>query len=128
MNQWWKSLQSDYIAEWMLLVTLGCLGVPDGPYKISSFLLAILFFAGKLKKLQKGGPFAKVEKVISERIKKATLSSCESTKLLQQLNKVKSFRKKRNFYFVLRRNWRFVLGYTFMMVSAIFYFFSFLGM
>jgi hypothetical protein len=29
MNQWWGNLQEDSVAEWMLLTTFGCWGIPN---------------------------------------------------------------------------------------------------
>lgn len=124
MNRWWKNLQNDSVAEWMLLTTLGCWGVPNGPFQFMAFMLAILFFAGKLTRLQHGYSFVKLEARIMEHITKATLTCSEHGRLLHRLNKVKKFRRNRNIIFVIRRNWRFLVGYSFMMASSIFYFYS----
>lgn len=29
MNQWWRNLQKDSVAEWVLLTTIGCWGIPN---------------------------------------------------------------------------------------------------
>ena len=124
MNKWWRNLQEDSVAEWMLLTTFGCWGIPNCPFQLIAFIITLLFFTGKLSRLQRGGSFIKSEKTIIEHIEKATLNIIERDQLLHRLNKVKNFRRNRNFMFIIRRNWKFLLGYAFMMASSVYYFFT----
>ncbi len=43
----------------------------------------------------------------------------EREMLLYRLDKIKKFRRNRNIIFILKRNWRFIFGYTFLMVSFV---------
>jgi hypothetical protein len=46
MNQWWKGLQKDSVAEWALLTTIACWGVPNPFFQMIAFILTVLFFSG----------------------------------------------------------------------------------
>ena len=105
MNKWWKNLQKNSVAKWMLLTTLGCWGIPNLPFQLMAFIITLLFFAGKLRSLDRGGFFIKSEKTILE---KATINSSEHEELLHRHNKVSKFKKNRNLMFFIRRNWRFL--------------------
>jgi len=48
MNKCWKELQKDSVAEWMLLTTFGCWGIPNRPFQLLAFIITLLVFAGKL--------------------------------------------------------------------------------
>jgi hypothetical protein len=124
MNKWWGNLQEDSVAEWILLTTFGCWGIPNPLFQLLAFIITLLFFTGKLSRLQRGGSFIKSEKTILEHIEKATLNNSERDQLLHRLNKVKKFRRNRNWIFVIRRNWRFLLGYGFMTASSVYYLFT----
>lgn len=120
MNQWWKRLQEDHVAEWTLLATIGCWGIPNRPFQIVSFILTILFFAGKLLKLPHKNSFSKSEHFILKKISEANISIQQRDKLSLRLNKVKKFRQTRNSLFIIRRNWRFISGYVFLMTPFLF--------
>jgi hypothetical protein len=47
-NKWWKTLQKDSVAEWMLLTTFGCRGIPNRLFQLLAFIITLLVFAGKL--------------------------------------------------------------------------------
>ncbi|WP_258042082.1 hypothetical protein, partial [Pectobacterium atrosepticum] len=116
MNQWWKNLQKDSVAEWLLLTTIGCWGIPNHLFQMLAFILTILFFTGKLKTLQRKYSFVKSEKMIFGKIMGNDFSVKEREILLYRLDKIKKFRRNRNIIFILKRNWRFIFGYTFLMV------------
>ncbi|MFJ5452455.1 hypothetical protein ACIPT4_05320 [Pectobacterium jejuense] len=120
MNQWWKNLQKDSVAEWLLLTTIGCWGIPNHLFQILAFILTILFFTGKLKVLQRKYSFVKSEKLIFGKIMGDDISVKEREMLLYRLDKIKKFRRNRNIIFILKRNWRFISGYTFLMVSFVY--------
>ena len=120
MNQWWKNLQKDSVAEWLLLTTIGCWGIPNHLFQMLAFILTILFFTGKLKVLQRKYSFVKSEKVILEKIMKDNIPEEEREMLIYRLGKIKKFRRNRNIIFILKRNWRFIFGYTFLMVSFVY--------
>ncbi|MDK9442982.1 hypothetical protein WCU81_08815 [Pectobacterium atrosepticum] len=120
MNQWWKNLQKDSVAEWLLLTTIGCWGIPNHLFQMLAFILTILFFTGKLKTLQRKYSFVKSEKMIFGKIMGNDFSVKEREILLYRLDKIKKFRRNRNIIFILKRNWRFIFGYTFLMVSFVY--------
>ena len=117
MNQWWKNLQEDSVAEWMLLTTFGCWGIPNQFFMMVSFILTILFFSGKLSNLQHKHSFFKSESLIFKKITNANISTGDKEKLFCR---VKKFIKNRNILFIIYRNWRFILGYTFLMTSFLY--------
>lgn len=119
MNQWWKNLQKDSVAEWLLLTTLGCWGIPNHLFQMWAFILTILFFTGKLKVLQRKYSFVKSERTILGKIMGDNIPVDEREMLLYRLDKIKKFRRNRNIIFILKRNWRFIFGYTFLMVSFV---------
>lgn len=117
MNRWWKDLQKESVSEWVILTTFGCWGIPNKYYQIIAFLLTILLFSARLPKLGYKKSFSKYEKGISEEINKSSLSESQKKRLRNNLVRVKKFRGARATGFVLKRNWRFIAGYTFLMVS-----------
>ncbi|AVU30188.1 MULTISPECIES: hypothetical protein [Serratia] len=117
MNDWWGNLQKDSVAEWTFLTTLGCWGVPNHLFQIISFILAILFFSVKLLKIKNKNPFSKTEILITKKINEADLDENEKEALFCKLNKVKKFRHYQSTLFILKRNWRFIISYTFLMMS-----------
>jgi len=119
MNDWWENLQKDPVAEWAFLTTLGCWGVPNHFFQIIAFILAILFFSGKLLKIPNKTPFSKTELIITNKIKEADLDENEKEALFGKLNKVKKFRHYQSALFVLKKNWRFITSYTFLMMSFV---------
>lgn len=120
MNQWWKNLQKDSVAEWLLLTTIGCWGIPNHLFQILAFILTILFFTGKLKVLQRKYSFVKSERMILGKIMGDNIPENEREMLLYRLGKIKKFRRNRNIIFIIKRNWRFIFGYTFLMVSFVY--------
>lgn len=120
MNQWWRNLQKDSVAEWLLLTTIGCWGIPNHLFQSLAFILTILFFTGKLKVLQRKYSYIKSEKIIFEKIMSDNNSPMEREVLLYRLDKVKKFRRNRNIIFILKRNWRFISGYTFLVASFVY--------
>lgn len=119
MNQWWKKLKDDSVAEWTLLTTFGCWGIPNHYFQLASFMLTILFFSGKLFKIKHKYSFYRSETIIIKKITEANINVLENDKLLEKLNKVKKFRQNRNTPFIIKRNWRFILSYIFLMTSFI---------
>ncbi len=117
MNRWWKELQKESVSEWVILTTFGCWGIPNKYYQIIAFLLTILLFAGRLPKVGYKKSFSNYEKGISLKINKSLLSESQKERLRNNLVRVKKFRGVRATAFVLKRNWRFIAGYTFLMVS-----------
>lgn len=51
MNHFWKNLQSDSVAEWGLLKSFACRGIPNHGFQFAAFLLTWIFFTDKLLKL-----------------------------------------------------------------------------
>ncbi|NUU68321.1 hypothetical protein HQN64_19740 [Enterobacteriaceae bacterium BIT-l23] len=119
MNQFWKNLQKESIAEWMLIMAIACWGIPDRFFQIWAFILTALFFSGKLLRFHNRMTFAQMESKIRAQIAISTLPEEARLKLNRQLEKVRSFRRFRNSSFVLRRNWRFLAGYLFLGASVI---------
>ncbi|WP_411755068.1 hypothetical protein [Serratia sp. (in: enterobacteria)] len=118
MNQWWKNLQKDSIAEWLLLTTIGCWGIPDHFFQKTAFILTIIFFSGKLLKISNKRSFSKHESKIKNRITLSSLRENEKSSLLFRLEKIKKFRRTKNTIFIFKRTWRFLLGYIFLMASC----------
>ncbi len=124
MNQFWKNLQKESIAEWMLIMAIACWGIPDRFFQICAFILTALFFSSKLLQFHNKMTFTQMESKIRAQIAVSTLPDESRLKLNRQLEKVSAFRRFRNSGFVLRRNWRFLAGYLFLGVSVIYVFFS----
>ncbi|MFA1284232.1 hypothetical protein ACDI96_16270 [Citrobacter telavivensis] len=120
MNHWWKNLQSDSVAEWVLLTSFACWGIPNRVFQLAAFLLTLIFFAGKLLKLHHRHSFIDSEKYISKRIVEAPISDAEKSALHLRLSKIRKFRRNKNVVFVLKRNWRFLAGYGYLMLSFVY--------
>jgi hypothetical protein len=120
MNFFWKKLQREHVAEWSFLTALGCWGVTNQHFQFFAFIIAISFFTGKLLKSPRNRSFNKIEKNILIRINESTLNDTEKAKLNSRILNIKKFRNFRHSPFVIKRNWRFLLGYLFLMMSFIF--------
>ncbi|MDC6118806.1 hypothetical protein PJX95_12150 [Serratia rubidaea] len=120
MNQWWKSLQKESVAEWTLLTTFGCWGIPNHVFQITAFILTILLFSGKLLKIKHKHSFSETESSIVNKIKESNITPSEKDALNFRLDKVRGFRKNRNTLFVIKRNWRFLSSYLYLMISFLY--------
>ncbi|HAT3924541.1 TPA: hypothetical protein I9Y36_003107 [Citrobacter amalonaticus] len=120
MNHWWKNLQSDSVAEWVLLTSFACWGIPNRFFQLSAFMLTLIFFAGKLSKLHHKHSFIDSEKRISKKIRQAPVSDIQRSALYLRLTKIKKFRRNKNIVFILKRNWRFLAGYSYLTISFVY--------
>lgn len=118
MNKWWKNLQDESISGWAFLTAIGCWGIPDQLFQRTAFILSIIFFFGKLQKISRGSGkiFSKHEKEIENKILTLSLMQDRKGFLLKRLEKIKKFRKPRS---VFKRTWRFIFGYTFLVLSCL---------
>ncbi|WP_225851888.1 hypothetical protein [Citrobacter amalonaticus] len=120
MNHWWKNLQSDSVAEWVLLTSFACWGIPNRFFQLCAFMLTLIFFAGKLSKLHHKHSFIDSEKRISKKIRQAPVSDIQRSALYLRLTKIKKFRRNKNVVFILKRNWRFLAGYSYLTISFVY--------
>lgn len=90
MNHWWKNLQSDSVAEWVLLTSFACWGIPNRFFQLCAFMLTLIFFAGKLSKLHHKHSFIDSEKRISKKIRQAPMSDVQRSALYSRLSKIKN--------------------------------------
>ncbi|MDE9457930.1 hypothetical protein KKJ00_08900 [Xenorhabdus bovienii] len=120
MNQWWKKLQHYSIAEWSLLVGIGCWGIPNQTAQMIAFLLSLMFFFDKLVSINHKSSFTKMEKRIIKKIKISNLSYHERTVLFGKLDNVRRFRSIWNSWYIFKKNWKFMAGYTFLFASFLF--------
>lgn len=124
MNHWWKNLQSDSVAEWVLLTSFACWGIPNRFFQLCAFMLTLIFFASKLANLGHRRSFIDSEKCIARKINQAPVSDVQRSALYLRLTKIKKFRRNKNILFVLKRNWRFLAGYCFLMISFVYLVFT----
>ncbi|WP_254305256.1 hypothetical protein, partial [Citrobacter amalonaticus] len=120
MNHWWKNLQSDSVAEWVLLTSFACWGIPNRFFQLCAFMLTLIFFASKLSKLHHKHSFIDSEKHISKKIRQAPVSDIQRSALYLRLTKIKKFRRNKNVVFILKRNWRFLAGYLYLTISFVY--------
>ncbi|MDE1475998.1 hypothetical protein KKI99_04325 [Xenorhabdus bovienii] len=123
MNQWWKKLQHYSIAEWSLLAGIGCWGIPNKFAQMIAFLLSLMFFFDKLVSINYKSNFSKTEKNIKEKIIYSYLSDYERGVLFKKLDNVRRFRSIWNSWYIFKRNWKFVSGYSFLAGSFGYQFF-----
>ena len=120
MNHWWKNLQSDSVAEWVLLASFACWGIPNSFFQLCAFTLTLIFFANKLSNLNHKHSFIDSEKLISKKIRQAPMSDVQKSALYLRLSKIKKFRRNKNIVFILKRNWRFLAGYSYLTISFVY--------
>ncbi|MBC8947170.1 hypothetical protein [Xenorhabdus indica] len=124
MNKWWGKLQHYTIAEWSLLIGIGCWGVPNKVAQIISFTLSLMFFFDKLFSIGYKYSFVKMEKNIKDKIIKLYLSDNERDILFKKLDNVRRFRSIWNSCYVFKRNWKFIFGGAFLGGSFVYHFFK----
>ncbi|WP_446469791.1 hypothetical protein [Xenorhabdus stockiae] len=120
MNKWWGNLQHYSIAEWSLIVGIGCWGIPNKNVQMIAFLLSLIFFFEKLFSISYKSNFTKIENDIKEKIINSYLSDCEREILFKKLDNVRRFRSVWSSWYVFKRNWKFIFGYTFLAMSFVY--------
>ncbi|WFQ80882.1 hypothetical protein PXH59_07225 [Xenorhabdus sp. SF857] len=120
MNKWWGKLQHYTIAEWSLLIGIGCWCVPNKVAQTIAFTLSLMFFFDKLFSIGYKSNFSKMEKNIKEKIINSCISDYEREVLFKKLDNVRRFRSIWNSWYVFKRNCKFISGYTFLAGSFIY--------
>ncbi|MBD1229277.1 hypothetical protein [Xenorhabdus griffiniae] len=120
INQWWDDLQDASIAEWALLIGIGCWGIPNKVAQVIAFTLSMIFFFNKLFLIDSNSNFTKTKKKIKREIINSYISDDERSILFKKLNDVERFRRIWNSWYVIKRNWKFIFGYTFLAGSFIY--------
>ncbi|WP_140182466.1 hypothetical protein [Providencia stuartii] len=125
MYSWWAGLQKDSIAEWGLLVGIACWGIPNKTAQLIAFIAAIVLFFSKIVLINNNSNFSKIEKGISYDMDISECSDDEKIELSTEFKRVKKIRK--NIPKIIMLNWRFLLGYIFLLASFLYNLFIHLG-
>lgn len=122
MYKWWDALQKTRIAEWVLLLTLACWGVPETElhFKVTGFIIGAAFFLAKFSVLAKRHTYStKTEHKFLNQLQQSKMSDEERSFLHQQLH---SIRRKRSFlgnFFIIKKTWKIITAYAFFSFSFI---------
>ncbi len=122
MYKWWDALQKTRIAEWVLLLTLACWGVPDTAlhFKVTGFIIGAAFFLEKFNAFAKRSDYStRKESEFLKQLQQSEISDEERNFLHQQLQAI---RKKRSFFnnlFIIKKTWKIITAYAFFSFSFI---------
>lgn len=114
-----SKLRSDYIAEWALLTAIACWGAPEGFIRSISFLMAIILFSSKIYIPQRKRKLLRFIFMVKKRIVNAHLSDEQRMFIHKRVIKIEKITKNTNVVFFIRRCWKFILGYLFLMISSV---------
>ncbi|HHV8383359.1 TPA: hypothetical protein ACUPQ2_004871 [Escherichia coli] len=110
--------RSDFIAEWALLTTIACWGAPEGIVRFISFMITLIFFSSKIYIPQRKRTTPHFIFMMKSRIINAHLLDEQRIFVNKRLIKVHKITKNTNLVFYIRRCWKYILGYSFLVFSS----------
>lgn len=116
--------RSDFIAEWALLTTISCWGAPEGVVRFISFMITLIFFSSKIYIPRRKRTTTDFILMMKTRVINTPLLDEQRIFINKRLIKIHKITKNSNIVFYIKRCWKYVLGYSFLVFSSIFSIFS----
>lgn len=112
--------RSDFIAEWALLTTIACWGTPEGIVRFISFMITLVFFSSKIYIPRRKRTMHDFIFMMRSRIINTHLLDEQRIFVNNRLVKIHKITKNTNIVFYMRRCWKYILGYSFLVFSSMF--------
>lgn len=112
--------RSDFIAEWALLTTIACWGAPEGIVRFISFMITLVFFSSKIYIPRRKRTTPDFIYMMKSRIMNTHLLDEQRIFINERLIKIHKITKNTNIVFYMRRCWKYILGYSFLVFSSVF--------